>query len=77
MLPKSFSEISRRVETDRFGPFVFQLGFVATGVADVTLALQRVEDAHERGPDPRPSTKKPTKPAASRRSSRRRLSVYN
>lgn len=48
MLPRSLSEISRRVETDRFGPFVFQPGFVTTGVADVTLALRRVEDAHER-----------------------------
>lgn len=41
----SLPEISRRVETDRFGPFVFQLGFT---VGDVTLAFQRVEDAHER-----------------------------
>lgn len=45
MLPKSLSELYRRVETDRFGPFTFQPGFVA---ADVRLALQRVEDAHER-----------------------------
>jgi Fic family protein len=44
-LSSSLPEISRRVETDRFGPFVFQLGFI---VGDVTLALQRVEDAHER-----------------------------
>ncbi len=44
-MPKNFSEISRRIETDRFGPFVFQLGLAA---ADVDLALHRVEDAHQR-----------------------------
>ncbi len=45
MLSGSLPEISRRVETARFGPFVFQLGFKASELA---LALQRVEDAHER-----------------------------
>lgn len=45
MLPKDFPQISLRVETDRFGPFVFQLGLEATQVG---LALQRVEDAHDR-----------------------------
>jgi hypothetical protein len=45
MLFGSLPEISRRVETDHFGSFVFQLGFI---VGDVILALQRVEDAHER-----------------------------
>lgn len=44
-MPKNFNEISRRIETDRFGPFVFQLGLAA---ADVDLALHRVEDAHQR-----------------------------
>ena len=38
-------DITRRIETDRFGPFIFQPGLVA---ADIELALQRVEDAHER-----------------------------
>lgn len=45
MLPKNLSELSRRIETDRFGSFVFQAGFAA---ADVEVAFQRVEDAHER-----------------------------
>ena len=44
-MPKNFPEISRRIETDRFGPFVFQLGLAA---ADIDLALHRVEDAHQR-----------------------------
>lgn len=43
--PVIFPEISRRVETDRFGPFVFQLG---VGAGDLRIPLQRVEDAHER-----------------------------
>jgi Fic family protein len=38
-------EITRRIDTDRFGPFVFETGIVA---ADLALALQRVEDAHDR-----------------------------
>lgn len=39
------TELTRRLETDRFGPVIFQIGIVP---ADVELALQRVEDAHER-----------------------------
>lgn len=45
MLPNNLSGISRRIETDRFGSFVFQSGFAA---ADVEVAFQRAEDAHER-----------------------------
>lgn len=45
MLSNGIPDIARRVETDRFGPFTFQLGFKASELA---LALQRVEDAHER-----------------------------
>lgn len=45
MVPKIYPDISRRIDTDRFGPFTFQLGVVA---ADIELALRRVEDAHER-----------------------------
>lgn len=44
-MPKNLIEIFRRIETDRSGPFVFQLGLTAT---DVDLALHRVEDAHQR-----------------------------
>lgn len=44
-MPKNFIEISRRIDTDRFGPFVFQIGLAAV---DINLALHRVEDAHER-----------------------------
>lgn len=44
-MPPNFADISLRVDTDRFGPFVFRTGLTA---ADLTLALQRVEDAHER-----------------------------
>lgn len=43
--PKASLNFTAGLETDRFGPFTFQPGFVA---ADVRLALQRVEDAHER-----------------------------
>lgn len=45
MLLNHLSEISRRIETDRFGPFVFQLGCLTT---DIATRLQRVEDTHER-----------------------------
>lgn len=38
-------DITRRIDTDRFGSFVFDPGIIA---ADMVLALQRVEDAHER-----------------------------
>lgn len=45
ILLKNFAELTRRVDTDRFGPFVFQIGLTSP---DVELALLRVEDAHER-----------------------------
>ena len=45
MLPESLPDVSSRIETDRFGPFVFQLGFAS---ADVEVAFQRVADAHDR-----------------------------
>lgn len=41
----SFSNITHRIETDRFGPFVFQLGL---DVEELRMPLQRVEDAHAR-----------------------------
>ena len=44
-LPKHLETPSRRVETDRFGPFVFQVGIEPT---QIELLRQRVEDAHER-----------------------------
>lgn len=44
-MPKRLPEIIRRVETDRFGPFVFQVGIAA---AEIEPALLRVEDAHAR-----------------------------
>lgn len=45
MAPTSLPNLTRRIETDRFGPFVFQPGIAA---AEIELAFQRVEDAHER-----------------------------
>ncbi|MBE2259832.1 MAG: Fic family protein [Rhodobacteraceae bacterium] len=45
ILPGDCSDIVRRIDTDRFGPFVFQPGFTAAAVA---LGLHRVEDAHAR-----------------------------
>jgi Fic family protein len=45
LLPEDMDGLERRVETDRFGPFVFQPGIA---VADLELALHRVADAHER-----------------------------
>ncbi|MBN8440023.1 MAG: Fic family protein [Candidatus Accumulibacter sp.] len=45
ILLKDCSDLTRRIDTDRFGPFVFQPGFA---VASVELALHRVEDAHAR-----------------------------
>lgn len=45
MLPEILPDITRRIDTERFGPFVFEPGIV---IADMALALQRVEDAHER-----------------------------
>lgn len=44
-LPANLGDFTRRVETDRFGPFVFQVGIEP---AAVELSLRRVEDAHER-----------------------------
>ena len=41
----SISDLRLRIETDRFGPFVFQPGIMG---AEIGMALQRVEDAHER-----------------------------
>lgn len=41
----NLSEISQRVETDCFGPFVFQVG---VGAEALRLPLQRVEDAYSR-----------------------------
>lgn len=45
MTAGNFSEITRRVETDCFGPFVFQVG---VGDEALHLPLQRVEDAYVR-----------------------------
>lgn len=45
LLPEDGSTLVRRIDTDRFGPFVFQPGFTA---AAVELAFRRVEDAHAR-----------------------------
>lgn len=39
------ASLTRRVDTDRFGPFVFAVGI---DPAQIEPALQRVEDAHER-----------------------------
>lgn len=44
-MPKNLPEITLRIETDRFGPFVFQIG---VALPDVEAALLRVEDAHAR-----------------------------
>lgn len=44
-MPAGFAEIIRRIETDRFGPFVFQVGIPAM---EAEPALLRVEDAHAR-----------------------------
>jgi Fic family protein len=44
-LPKDFDSLTQRVETDRFGPFVFQVGIEPT---QIELLCLRVEDAHER-----------------------------
>lgn len=41
----SIPDLRLRIETDRFGPFVFQPGIMG---AEIGMALQRVEDAHER-----------------------------
>lgn len=44
-IPADLSALTRRVETQRFGPFVFQAGIEP---GQIELLLQRVEDAHER-----------------------------
>ena len=44
-LTQDFDRLTRRIDTERFGPFVFTVGIDA---AAIELALQRVEDAHER-----------------------------
>lgn len=44
-MPKNLPEITRRIETNRFGPFIFQMG---VALAEVEAALLRVEDAHAR-----------------------------
>lgn len=44
-LIQDFEHLTNRVATDRFGPFVFEIGIEVT---QAKLALQRVEDAHER-----------------------------
>ncbi|UJP05436.1 MAG: Fic family protein [Nitrosomonas sp.] len=44
-LSQDLAHLSHRVDTDRFGPFVFEIGIEA---AQAGLTLQRVEDAHER-----------------------------
>lgn len=41
----NLGDFTRRVETDRFGPFVFQAGIEP---AEIESSLLRVEDAHER-----------------------------
>ena len=45
MMASENPELALRVETDRFGPFLFQVG-VDTG--RLQLPMQRVEDAHRR-----------------------------
>jgi Fic family protein len=44
-LIQDLGRFARRVDTDRFGPFVFEIGIEPT---QIELAFQRVEDAHER-----------------------------
>jgi hypothetical protein len=43
--PSDFGSLSRRVETDRFDPFLFQVGIEP---AKIEALRPRVEDAHER-----------------------------
>jgi Fic family protein len=42
---QSFKEVTKRIETDRFGPFVFQIGLAAS---EIDTAMVRVNDAHGR-----------------------------
>lgn len=44
-MSKKHPEITRRIETERSGPFLLQMGFVAL---DIEPALLRVQDAHDR-----------------------------
>jgi Fic family protein len=44
-LLNNLSQFTQRIETDRFGPFVFQLGIEP---GELPTLLQRVDDAHER-----------------------------
>lgn len=45
MMASENPELALRVETDRFGPFLFQVGVDAVRLQ---LPMQRVEDAHRR-----------------------------
>ena len=45
MIASEIPELALRVETDRFGPFLFQVGVDAVRLQ---LPMQRVEDAHRR-----------------------------
>ena len=45
MIASEIPELALRVETDRFGPFLFQVGVDA---GRLQLPMQRVEDAHRR-----------------------------
>lgn len=45
MMAADIPEVRLRIETDRFGPFVFQVGVDSQGLL---LPMQRVEDAHRR-----------------------------
>ena len=45
MIASEIPELALRVETDRFGPFLFQVGVNA---GRLQLPMQRVEDAHRR-----------------------------
>ena len=45
MMASENPELALRVETDRFGPFLFQVGVDA---GRLQLPMQRVEDAHRR-----------------------------
>jgi Fic family protein len=44
-IPTGLPDITRRIETDRFGPFAFRLG---VDFDELRMPLQRVEDAHVR-----------------------------
>ena len=42
---QSFKEVTKPTETDRFGPFAFQIGLAAS---EIDTAMIRADDAHER-----------------------------